>query len=74
MVKPQIKRILTMRRLPNSVNGNPRWQVWFTDGDVRLTKSDANVGHQISNSTYKNKDVKVTLTRHGRIETIEVAE
>lgn len=70
-MKPQTKRILTMKKLPNSVNGNPRWQVWFTDGDVRITQSDAEVGYEISNSEYKNCNVRITLSRHGRITKVE---
>lgn len=73
MTKTQVKRILTMKRLPNSVNGNPRWQVWFTDGDVRITQSDSPVGYDISDAQYKNSDVKITLSRYGRITRIEKA-
>ena len=66
------KRILTMKKLPNSVKGNPRWQVWFTDGDVRITQSDSNVGFEISDAKYRNKDVTVTYSRSGRITGIEL--
>lgn len=68
-----VKRILTMKRLPNSMRGNPRWQVWFTDGDVRITQSDANVGFEINKPEHRNREVKVSLSKNGRITHIEVA-
>lgn len=73
MPKTHVKRILTMKRLPDSVKNNPRWQVWFTDGDVRITQSDAQVGYEINQPGLKNRDVRVTLTRAGRISRIEKA-
>lgn len=73
MMKSQTKRILTMKRLPNSVNGNPRWQVWFSDGDVRITQSDSAVGFEINQPEYRNADIKVSFSRAGRITMIEKA-
>lgn len=72
-MKTYITRILTMKKLPNSVNNNPRWQVWFTNGDVRITQSDADVGFEINQAEFRNRDVKITLSRHGRITGIEQA-
>jgi len=72
-VKTQVKRILTMKRLPDSVNGNPRWQVWFTDGDVRITQSDSNVAFKINQAEFRNREIKITFSRYGRITMIEQA-
>lgn len=37
----KIQMIQTLQRLPNSKKGNPRYRVFFTDGEVAITKSDS---------------------------------
>ena len=55
-------------RLYNSVNGNPRWRVTFTDGTSALTMSDASVSYDIQNLTEpRNAAQTVTFTHSGRI-------
>jgi hypothetical protein len=53
-------------RLYNSVNGNPRWRVTFTDGTSALTMSDASVNYDIEPRNAAQK-LTVTFTHSGRI-------
>lgn len=50
------------RRLPSSINGNPRFQVTFADGDTYPTGVDANVAHRIENSDYDGA-VQIRLSK-----------
>ena len=59
--------IESLERLNNSVNGNPRYRVRFTDGTVADTQSDASLNYGISNPEYRDVPLRVTFTRAGRI-------
>lgn len=65
-------------RLHNSVNGNPRFNIAFVDGDgqphVYTTQSDASVSYDVENVAREHRDnpgatVTVELTRAGRVST-----
>ena len=62
-----VRRIDSLSRLHNSVNGNPRFRVYFTDGSVAQTQSDASFNYGLTNSENFNVDVDVTFTKSGRI-------
>ena len=62
-----IKIISSLERLYNSVNGNPRFHVWFTDGTGGITMSDASVNCGLTNPEYRGVPVVFTFTRAGRI-------
>jgi hypothetical protein len=66
-------RILRLERLTNSVNGNPRYDVIFTDGQIVRTSSDAGFCYAISNPEFRDGHVRVWFTRAGRIEHMEPA-
>jgi len=59
--------IESLERLNNSVNGNPRYRVHFTDGTVADTQSDASLNCGISNPEFRDVPLRVTFTRAGRI-------
>lgn len=56
-----------MERLNTSASGNPRFRVWFTDGTVADTQSDAALNYGIENREYQGVPLKVTFTRAGKI-------
>ncbi len=67
-----------LTRLPNSVNGNPRFRVWVSKHDdyadeafrygEYVTQSDAALGYGIENPDHRSPNpVRFTLTRAGRI-------
>lgn len=69
-----IRTIHTLTRLNNSVNGNPRYRVTFTDGSAHDTSADAGFCYGLTNPEYRNVEVIVTLTRAGRIANIETMD
>ena len=54
-------------RLANSVNGNPRYEVVFTDGTSARTAPDAMISYGIANSEYQGVPLVVTFNRAGHI-------
>lgn len=62
-----IRRIDYLERLNSSVNGNPRFRVYFTDGSRSETQSDASFNYGLENRENFNTDVIVKWTRAGRI-------
>lgn len=58
-----IGKIESLKRLSNSANGNPRWEVTFTDGTVFETGKDSMVGYVIDNWEYRDVMVTVQLSR-----------
>lgn len=63
----ETKTIASLERLYNSVNGNPRWHVYFTDGTDAITLSDAGIGYELNNPAFRDAPVVFTFTRDGRI-------
>lgn len=62
------QRILRIDRLHNSVNGNPAWEITFTDGERARTASDAACSYGIGNPDMREGClVVVEYTRAGRI-------
>jgi hypothetical protein len=62
-------------RLTNSVNGNPRFKLHTSEGDL-ITKSDASMGYEVDNHTgrpehssrsWVGKRVRFTATKAGRV-------
>ena len=54
-------------RLRNSVNGNPRYVIHFTDGSKATTMSDAGFCYAITNSEYYVNPVSVELSPGRRV-------
>lgn len=65
--RTEIKIISSLERINNSVWGNPRYRVYFTDGTSTLTMSDASINYGITNPEYRDVPVVFTFTRAGRI-------
>lgn len=66
-------QITAIDRLNNSVNGNPRYDVFFrTDesSDWYTTSSDAACSYDIENVYNRQDCITLGLTRAGRISTI----
>lgn len=60
------------QRLKPSVNGNPRFRFYFTDGPPAVSQSDAAFCYAVGNPGMRVGDtVNVTLTRAGRISHME---
>lgn len=69
----EIKTIHSITRLKGySVNGNPSFQVFFTDGTSARTNTDSSVIWSIENSDYHNVPVAVAYNGRGRIVGIKV--
>lgn len=60
------RRVSSLTRLNNSINGNPRYRVLFTDGSSAVTKSDAAFCYGIDNPEMRG-EVIVKYSRGGRI-------
>lgn len=62
------KTILSYERMPNSVNGNPRFRVVFDDGVIAKTMSDAMFAYAMGNPDMRGgSKVLVEYTRAGNI-------
>jgi hypothetical protein len=61
-----VKKVDHLERLNSSVNGNPRFHVYFTDGTDSITSSDAAFCYGIENPDMRGA-VVVSFTRAGRI-------
>ena len=59
--------IVGIRRLANSVNGNPRYDIAFSDGTVATTSSDASVSYDVTNKQRSGARLDVVLTRAGKV-------
>ena len=59
-------RIVSLRRLPSSSNGNPQFEV-TTDNGVFKTGVDASCAYGIENSEYRNVSVILTLNGSNHI-------
>ena len=62
--------ILTARRLNCSVNGNPRFDITFFDGDGEYTyrtSSDSACNYDVENLLHSRDRVNVYVTRAGRV-------
>jgi hypothetical protein len=71
-----LARIVALRRIGCSTNGNPRWEVvykgatgpWPYDHIWAKTQSDASISYKIGNPGLRAGDlVELTLTKSGRI-------
>lgn len=59
--------VTAAKRLKNSVNGNPRWDVTLSDGTMALTSSDASVSYDVENALRDSQPRFVNYTAAGRI-------
>lgn len=72
-------RVYYATKLKNTTNGNPRWRLATSDGDITIS-SDAAVGYEIGNyeRTFReNRDhggtpVRLKLTRAWRFYALEM--
>jgi hypothetical protein len=69
-----VDTITNLERLNNSVNGNPRWRVLLANAGPKTTAPDAQVGHVIENSEYREGQVSVTLNPEGQIIRVKTLE
>ena len=60
-----------LERLNNSVNGNPRFRIYFTDGQTAVTQSDASIAYGLENRENIGVPVKVTATPAGMVWNVE---
>lgn len=67
--------IICVKRLNNSINGNPRYDITFTDGDLGSwtyrTSSDSSCAYDVENLFRSSARVNVYVTRHGYIYGLE---
>lgn len=72
--KPWIRKTVDhLERLNNSRDGNPRYKVYFTDGDVYQTEDNASCNYGIENSEMRS-EIEFTVTRAGRIDYMRPAK
>lgn len=71
------ERVLTissLERLKLSTNGNPRFRVTFTTGEVAQTQTDSSIAYELENSDFRDVPVKVSFTPAGRIWNVEIVK
>lgn len=56
-----------LERLKLSVNGNPRFRIYFTDGQTALTQTDSSIAYGLENRKNIGVPVTVTATPAGRV-------
>lgn len=62
----------SIKRLKNSVNGNPRFDITFTNGVVSRTSSDTSFAYAVGNPDMREgSTVRVEYTRAGKISHME---
>ena len=66
--KIQNQKVTDVKRLNNSVNGNPRYKFLFEGGGVATTPSDAGWVYSFSQDTFFQKWVDITyhVTKSGK--------
>lgn len=69
-----MKTITGLKRLNNTPNGGPRWDVTFNDGLVTKTLSDSTIGFAISEVEHLGAKVDVDLNRKGEIIAMTIVE
>lgn len=62
-----IKTIASLKRLRNTLNGNPRYEVAFTDNTVLRTKADSNIAAVIEDPEYRDIPLKVEVNGRGTL-------
>lgn len=62
-----VKTIHQRVRLNNSVNGNPRYRLDFSDGTSATTQSDSYCNYDVENLAKRGATLELTLTRAGRV-------
>lgn len=62
-----VKIIAKLKRLRNTLNGNPRWEVTFTDGTTLRTKANAEIASVIENREYHDTPLVVEINGRGTI-------
>jgi hypothetical protein len=62
-----IRAIRTTEHLTPTANANPRFRVFFTNGDEVLTQSDASCAYGLDGAEYRDIPLLITLSRAGRI-------
>lgn len=60
-----------LERLKLSVNGNPRFKIYFTDGRTATTQSDTSLSYSLENPENIGVPVTVTATPAGRVWNVE---
>jgi hypothetical protein len=68
---PVRKRIVQLDRMRNSVNGNPRFRVHFSDGTSAPTSVDAGCAYGIENRENRENDVMVHFSGRGTIDYVK---
>lgn len=66
-----IRRIASVTRLKNSVNGNGRFKITFDDGSSAITQTDSSVSYDVENLSRYEGDLEVKFSRAGRIVSLD---
>lgn len=61
-------RVARTKRLANSRDGNPRYEVEFSDGTLARTESDASLNYDVENKLHSQAVLDVQLSHSGKIE------
>jgi hypothetical protein len=66
-----VKTIANLKRLKNTVNGNPRYIVTFTDGTSIRTQGDSMLGYSVENPEYRDVPLKLEVNGRGTLSGLE---
>lgn len=61
-----VKTVSNITRRRNSPDGNPTWQITFTDGLWWVTAQDSTLGYEVTHS-WEGRTFRVTVNGQGRI-------
>jgi hypothetical protein len=70
----EAKVIRRLERLRNSANGNPRFRVFFANGDVADTKPDADVAFGLGNRENMEPNEVIVTFERGQIVNVQPVE
>lgn len=71
--EPYVYHIAELKRVTNSVNGNPRYLITFVGGAQARTKPDAAFCYSITNPEFRDAALHVDFDRQGRVEDVRLA-
>lgn len=72
MTHTETLTIESSKRLRNSRNGNPRFEITFTDGSTARTGSDSMSAFLVENNQYRGVPLAVEFDRAGHIRNLTI--
>lgn len=68
----QTLTIESSKRLRNSRNGNPRFEITFADGQTARTRPDSMAAFLVENTQYRGVPLRVEFDTAGRVRNLTI--